>query len=126
MAWGALFFFMAILSIILCNFGGTNIGSTILLTKVMQSPAFLQGLPNNKDLILKAGMYSVAYGSNLGALGGTFAASLAGLLWLTILSHHGIHITRWQFALWCAVAVLPAVGAGLGVLLIQLLYFKGI
>lgn len=123
---GATVFFMAILSIILCNFGGTNIGSTILLTKVMQSPAFLQGLPNNKDLIVKAGMYSVAYGSNLGALGGTFAASLAGLLWLTILSHHGIHITRWQFALWCAVAVLPAVGAGLGVLLIQLLYFKGI
>lgn len=119
-------FFMAILSIILCNFGGTNIGSTILLTKVMQSPAFLQVLPHSKDLILKAGMYAVAYGSNLGALGGTFAASLAGLLWLSILSHHDIHISRWKFALWCAVAVLPAMGAGLGVLLAQVLYFKGL
>lgn len=119
-------FFMAVLSIILCNFGGTNIGSTILLTKVMQNPAFLQALSHSKDLIVKAGMYSVAYGSNLGALGGTFAASLAGLLWLNMLSHHGIRITRCQFALWCVVAVLPAMGAGLGVLLVQVLYFQGI
>ncbi|WFD27205.1 hypothetical protein MNAN1_002201 [Malassezia nana] len=119
-------FFMAVLSIILCNFGGTNIGSTILLTKVMQSPAFLQALYKDKDLILKAGMYSVAYGSNLGALGGTFAASLAGFLWLDMLSHQDVYVTRWQFAVWCTVAVLPAMGAGLSVLLAQVLYFQGL
>ncbi|KAL4399746.1 transmembrane transporter [Malassezia pachydermatis] len=117
-------FFMAVLSIILCNFGGTNIGSTILLTKVMQNAAFLHLIPSEqKSLILKAGMYAVAFGSNLGALGGTFAASLAGLLWLGMLKHHAIHITRTQFALWCAVAIVPAIGAGLGVLLAEVLYF---
>lgn len=118
-------FFMAFLSIVLCNFGGTNIGATILLTKVMQSDAFKAALePGMEAAIIKAGMYAVAFGSNLGALGGTFAASLAGLLWDGVLSDHGIKVTSLQFAIWCLVAVLPAAGAGLGTLLAELMYFK--
>ena len=122
---GATVFFMALLSIVLCNVGGTNIGATILLTKMMQSPAFQEALgPSARAPITRAGMYATAFGSNLGALGGTFAASLAGLLWKGVLQQHGVKVTAIQFATWCAVAVLPSAGAGLGVLLAEVLYFK--
>ena len=122
---GATVFFMALLSIVLCNVGGTNIGATILLTKMMQSPAFQEALgPGARAPITRAGMYATAFGSNLGALGGTFAASLAGLLWKGVLQQHGVKVTAIQFATWCAVAVLPSAGAGLGVLLAEVLYFK--
>ncbi|WFD42132.1 hypothetical protein MPSI1_000771 [Malassezia psittaci] len=90
---GATTFFMAFLSIVLCNFGGTNIGATILLTKVMQDAAYLDAIqPAQHQLITKAGMYAVSFGSNLGAMGGTFAASLAGLLWRDSLAHYRIHL----------------------------------
>ena len=117
-------FFMAFLSIVLCNFGGTNIGSTILLTKVMQNPAFIEAIaPSLRAGVVRACMYATALGSNLGALGGTFAASLAGLLWRGTLLHHGIHVRALDFAVWCAVAVVPAAGAALGVLLAEMYYF---
>lgn len=117
-------FFMALLSMVLCNFGGTNIGSTILLTKVMQNDAFAKALPaSDARLILKAGMYAVAFGSNVGALGGTFAASLAGLLWRNVLLHHGIKVTPLQFAWWCLFTVVPATAAGVAVLLAEVQYF---
>lgn len=108
----------------LTQFGGTNIGATILLTKVMQDAAFLDALdPARRPLITKAGMYAVAFGSNLGALGGTFAASLAGLLWRDSLAHHRIHVHAGQFLLWCVATLFPAAAAGLGVLLAEVLYF---
>ena len=118
-------FFMAFLSIVLCNFGGTNIGSTILLTKVMQDPAFTLAIaPELRGGVVRAGMYATALGSNLGALGGTFAASLAGLLWRGTLLHHGIHVRALEFATWCAITVVPAAGAALGVLLAEVIYFS--
>lgn len=118
-------FFMAFLSIVLCNFGGTNIGSTILLTKVMQDPAFTLAIaPALRGGVVRAGMYATALGSNLGALGGTFAASLAGLLWRGTLLHHGIHVHALEFAAWCAITVVPAAGAALGVLLAEVIYFS--
>ena len=118
-------FFMAFLSIVLCNFGGTNIGSTILLTKVMQDPAFTLAIaPELRGGVVRAGMYATALGSNLGALGGTFAASLAGLLWRGTLLHHGIHVRALEFATWCAITVVPAAGAALSVLLAEVIYFS--
>ena len=119
-------FFMALLSIVLCNVGGTNIGATILLTRMMQSAAFQNALgPAAGTSITKAGMYATALGSNLGALGGTFAASLAGLLWNGILRQHHVKVTPLRFAIWCLVTVVPAACAGLGVLLAEVQYFGG-
>ena len=64
-------------------------------------------------------------GLNLGALGGTFAASLAGLLWNGILRQHHVKVTPLRFAIWCLVTVVPAACAGLGVLLAEVQYFGG-
>lgn len=107
------------------QFGGTNIGSTILLTKALQSRAFTSQLPlDQAAIILKTGTYSIAFGSNVGALGGTFAASLAGLLWRQGLAQGGVHVTPGQFALWCAVVIVPSTVAGIGVLLAEVTHFR--
>lgn len=106
------------------QFGGTNIGGTILLTKALQSTAFTARLPlDSAQLIIKTGVYSIAFGSNVGALGGTFAASLAGLLWRSGLRQGGVNVTASQFALWCSVVIVPATVAGVGVLLAEVKYF---
>ena len=108
----------------LTQFGGTNIGATILLTRVMQDASFLDTLePAQRALLTKAGMYAVAFGSNLGALGGTFAASLAGLLWRDSLAHHRILLRPGGFFVWCIATLVPAAAAGLGVLLAEVVYF---
>ena len=92
----------------------------------MQSAAFQNALgPAAGTSITKAGMYATALGSNLGALGGTFAASLAGLLWNGILRQHHVKVTPLRFAIWCLVTVVPAACAGLGVLLAEVQYFGG-
>ncbi len=117
-------FFICFLAIILCNLGGTNIGSTILLTKSLQSPYFQQHLPQaQRALLLKTTLYSVAFGSNVGALGGTFAASLAGLLWRAGLRQGGVTVTARQFALWCAVTIAPATIAGVAVIIAEVPHF---
>lgn len=104
--------------------GGTNIGATILLTKALQSSAFQSSLtPSSRALILKSALYSVAFGSNVGALGGTFAASLAGLLWRSGLKQGGVTVSAKQFAIWCAAIIVPATAAGVGVLLAEVVHF---
>ncbi|CEH14272.1 TRANSPORTER ARSB-RELATED [Ceraceosorus bombacis] len=60
---------------------------------------------------------------NVGALGGTFAASLAGLLWRQGLQQGGVHVTQKQFALWCAVVIVPATVAGVAVILAETTHF---
>ncbi|KAE8221133.1 hypothetical protein CF319_g5457 [Tilletia indica] len=118
-------FFISVLGIILCNVAGTNIGATIILTEAIQSPSFTRHLPvASAALITKTALYSVALGSNIGALGGTFAASLAGLLWREGLRQGGIKVTTGQFALWCAVVIVPATAAGVGILLAEVIYFR--
>ena len=117
-------FFISLLGIILCNIGGTNIGATILLTKSLQSAQFTSQLPAGSEaLITKSALYSVAFGSNVGALGGTFAASLAGLLWRQGLRQGGLHIRARDFLLWCAVTIVPATASGIAVLLAEIIYF---
>ncbi|KAE8200379.1 hypothetical protein CF336_g727 [Tilletia laevis] len=118
-------FFISVLGIILCNVAGTNIGATIILTEAIQSPSFTRHLPPaSAALITKTALYSIALGSNIGALGGTFAASLAGLLWREGLRQGGIKVTTGQFALWCAVVIVPATAAGVGILLAEVIYFR--
>lgn len=88
-----------ILSILLCNCSGTNIGATILLVKILKHPDYIGRVGFNEKLD-RAGMLSVAVGSNIGAVGFVFSASLAGLLWRGILRQKGITVGGWEFVRW--------------------------
>ncbi|KAL9085262.1 MAG: hypothetical protein Q9165_007696 [Trypethelium subeluteriae] len=90
---------MGFLSVILCNFAGTNIGTTILLSRVIQ--AWQQIHQNNEvpisDRTFWATVYSMALGVNYGAFSAAFSASLAGLLWRDILGRKHIRVKKLEF-----------------------------
>lgn len=91
---------MGFLSVILCNFAGTNIGTTILLSRVIQSWMEihkLNGIPIS-DRTFWATVYSMAIGVNYGAFSTSFSASLAGLLWRDILARKHIRVGSLEFA----------------------------
>lgn len=71
-------FFVGVISVILCNVSGTNIGATILLVKILKAPEFANraGIPPKLET---GGMLALAVGSNIGAVSFTFSASLAGI-----------------------------------------------
>lgn len=91
---------MAFLSVVLCNFAGTNIGTTILLCRLMQAWVKIHAF--NNDLISQrtfwATVYSMAIGVNYGAFSTFFSASLAGLLWRDILRRKHIIVKELEFA----------------------------
>lgn len=120
-------FFISFLGILLCNIGGTNIGATILLTKSVRSPYFSAKIAEltqrDQELVMKVAQYSIAFGSNVGALGGTFAASLAGLLWLGGLRQGGISVKARQFLTWCAVVIVPSTVIGIAIIVAEVRYF---
>lgn len=97
---------IGVLGVLLCNLAGTNIGATILLTKIVRSAP---GFPADST---RAAAIALAIASNIGAVSFTFSASLAGLLWQTILNQKGITITQKSFAFWnmLPLAVMTAVG----------------
>lgn len=70
-------FVVGVVSIILCNCSGTNIGATILLVKVLQHPNFASR-SGMTPKVRTGGMLALAVGSNIGAVSFTFSASLAG------------------------------------------------
>ncbi|EMR66735.1 putative arsenite efflux transporter - putative protein [Eutypa lata UCREL1] len=91
---------MGFLSVVLCNFAGTNIGTTILLSRVIQAWAEIR---NSSDVAISDRMfwgtvYSMALGVNYGAFSTAFSASLAGLLWRDILSRKHIRVLSREFA----------------------------
>ena len=90
---------MGFLSVILCNFAGTNIGTTILLCRVIQSWQRIH--VENKIPISNrtfwATVYSMALGVNYGAFSMAFSASLAGLLWRDILARKHIRVRSLDF-----------------------------
>ncbi|KAK4643161.1 hypothetical protein QC761_404020 [Podospora bellae-mahoneyi] len=91
---------MGFLSVILCNFSGTNIGTTILLSRIIQSWLRLHdasGIPISERTYY-ATIYSMALGVNYGAFSTAISASLAGLLWRDILAKKHIHVRRLDFA----------------------------
>ncbi|KAK0671893.1 putative arsenite efflux transporter ArsB-like protein [Cercophora samala] len=91
---------MGFLSVILCNFSGTNIGTTILLSRIIQSWLQLHdesGIPISERTYY-ATIYSMALGVNYGAFSTAISASLAGLLWRDILAKKHIHVSRLDFA----------------------------
>ncbi|KAG6829921.1 hypothetical protein H0H92_002944 [Tricholoma furcatifolium] len=97
---------VGVLGVLLCNIAGTNIGATILLTKIVRAANF-------SPPTFRAAAIALALASNIGAVSFTFSASLAGLLWHTILVQKGIkHIGQWTFAFWnmLPLAVMTSVG----------------
>ncbi|KAK0279131.1 hypothetical protein LTR35_008866 [Friedmanniomyces endolithicus] len=91
---------MGFLSVIMCNFAGTNIGTTILLCRVVQVWIKLHersGIPITQRTFW-ATVYSMAIGVNYGAFSTAFSASLAGLLWRDILTRKYIPVRSSTFA----------------------------
>lgn len=99
---------VGVLGVVLCNCAGTNIGATILLTKVVRAADF----PPNST---RAAGIALAVASNIGAVSFTFSASLAGLLWTAILGQKDIHIKQRDFAFWNLLPILVMTGVGLGI-----------
>ncbi|KIY65232.1 hypothetical protein CYLTODRAFT_424538 [Cylindrobasidium torrendii FP15055 ss-10] len=99
---------VGVLGVILCNISGTNIGATILLTKVVRAADF------SPEAARAAGI-ALGVATNIGAVGATFSASLAGLLWASILEQKGIHIKQRTFAFWnlFPLTVMTVVGLGI-------------
>lgn len=104
-------FSVGLISIVLCSLAGTNILSTILMTKILQQ----YRTPLDAKL-LRAASIALAVGSNVGAINAVFSASLAGLLWRTILAQKAIHMRTREFARW-NVGILPVV-AVVGLLIV--------
>jgi Na+/H+ antiporter NhaD/arsenite permease-like protein len=100
---------VGILGFILCNVAGTNIGATILLTKVVRTA------PNFPTSSARAAAIALAVASNTGAVSFTFSASLAGLLWKSILGQKGINVNQSTFAFWNCLPLLVMTGVGLAV-----------
>lgn len=90
---------MGFISVILCNFAGTNIGTTILLSRIIQQWYQIQD-PNHPitDRTFWGTVYSMALGVNYGAFSTAFSASLAGLLWKDILARKSIQVHARDFA----------------------------
>ncbi|OBT60547.1 hypothetical protein VE03_10166 [Pseudogymnoascus sp. 23342-1-I1] len=91
---------MGFLSVVLCNFAGTNIGTTILLCRVVQAWTDIHDanqIPITNRTFW-ATVYGMAIGVNYGAFSTAFSASLAGLLWRDILARKHIHVKRLDFA----------------------------
>jgi len=99
---------VGIMGVILCNIAGTNIGATIFLTKIIHQA--------NLDAPTQRGAaIALAVASNIGAVSFTFSASLAGLLWKTILLQKGIKIKQWHFAKWNTLPLIAMTAIGLSV-----------
>ncbi|KIY44478.1 hypothetical protein FISHEDRAFT_51514 [Fistulina hepatica ATCC 64428] len=100
---------VGVFGMLLCNFAGTNFGATILLTKVVR---VAPGFPVQST---HAAAAALALASNIGAVGFTFSASLAGLLWDTMLKQKDIKVQHLEFARRNAMLVPVALASGLAV-----------
>lgn len=91
---------MGFLSVVLCNFAGTNIGTTILLCRVVQKWVAINADQGTfiPQRTFWATVYSMAVGVNYGAFSTAFSASLAGLLWRDILARKEIKVRALDFA----------------------------
>ncbi|KAI2481096.1 ArsB Na+-H+ antiporter NhaD [Pyrenophora tritici-repentis] len=91
---------MGFVSVILCNFAGTNIGTTILISRVVQAWQEIHvrnGIPIS-DRTFWGTIYAMAIGVNYGAFSLAFSASLAGMLWRDILGRKHIRVGGLEFA----------------------------
>ncbi|BFZ61765.1 hypothetical protein YB2330_002840 [Saitoella coloradoensis] len=106
--------FFGFMTVVLCNVSGTNIGATVLLAKIVQHANFT-ARTGADQAIIRGAVWAIAVGSNIGAVSFTFSASLAGLLWRTILLQKGIRITAWQFMRWNVLPIVTMAVVGFAV-----------
>ncbi|BEJ16168.1 hypothetical protein CspHIS471_0507730 [Cutaneotrichosporon sp. HIS471] len=88
---------MALVSVLGCNILGTNIGLTVLLSRILVVWRD-DAAPSNRTLY--GSVLALAIGSNFGAYSFVFSASLAGLLWRDILAQKGLVVGRLEFMRW--------------------------
>ncbi|OJD18332.1 hypothetical protein AJ78_01645 [Emergomyces pasteurianus Ep9510] len=110
---------MGFLSVILCNFAGTNIGTTILLSRVIQAWQTIHDVNHTpiSNRTFWATVYSMAIGVNYGAFSSAFSASLAGMLWRDILARKHIRVRSLDFARVNLPIIAIAMAVGLAVLI---------
>ncbi|PGH00024.1 hypothetical protein GX51_06023 [Blastomyces parvus] len=110
---------MGFLSVILCNFAGTNIGTTILLSRVIQAWQKIHEVNHTpiSDRTFWATVYSMAIGVNYGAFSTSFSASLAGMLWRDILARKHIRVRSLDFARVNLPIIAISMAVGLAVLI---------
>ncbi|KAJ5747832.1 uncharacterized protein N7511_009528 [Penicillium nucicola] len=118
---------MGFLSVILCNFAGTNIGTTILLSRVIQAWQTIHdknGIPISEQTFW-ATVYSMALGVNFGAFSTAFSASLAGLLWRDILQRKHIRVGSLEFARVNLPIIAVSMAVGCAVLIGEIYVVRG-
>ncbi|PGH29435.1 hypothetical protein GX50_07815 [[Emmonsia] crescens] len=110
---------MGFLSVILCNFAGTNIGTTILLSRVIQAWQKIHDVNHTpiSNRTFWATVYSMAIGVNYGAFSTAFSASLAGMLWRDILARKHIRVRSLDFARVNLPIIAISMAVGLAVLI---------
>ena len=111
---------VGVLGVLLCNGSGTNIGATILLTKIVNTAALTYVPPSsgpevNIEAFLRSAAIALAVASNIGAVSFTFSASLAGLLWRQILLQKEIIVAQKTFARWNLAPIIVMTAVGLAV-----------
>ncbi|KAF5350583.1 hypothetical protein D9756_008764 [Leucocoprinus leucothites] len=99
---------VGIIGVLLCNFAGTNIGTTILLAKVIRQ-ANLDG-PSETGAAI-----ALAVVSNIGAVNLSFSSSRSAFLWRAILQQEGIIMTWSKFAKWNSVPLVAMTCVGLAI-----------
>lgn len=114
---------MGFVSVVFSNFAGTNIGTTILLCRILQAWQLLrerQAIPISNQTFW-ASVYSMALGVNYGAFSTAFSASLAGLLWRDILQRKHIFVRARDFARFNAPIIAFTMAVGSAVLIGEIL-----
>jgi Na+/H+ antiporter NhaD/arsenite permease-like protein len=111
----------------IAQFAGTNIGTSILLTRIIQawqSIHVLTGTPIS-DRNFWGTVYAMVIGVNFGAFSVAFSASLAGLLWRDILKQKFVHVRARDFVSVNAPIVAFTMVVGMSVLLGQVYVVRG-
>ncbi|KLO15118.1 hypothetical protein SCHPADRAFT_996099 [Schizopora paradoxa] len=122
-------FGMQIISVLLCNFCGTNIGATVFLSQIIAdwiSDSNAKGQPVGSRLQLGS-IYALALGTNFGAYSLTISASLAGLLWKNILKGNNVNkidVRLRDFALLNAPSTLVAIAVSAIALFVEVIVIK--
>jgi Na+/H+ antiporter NhaD/arsenite permease-like protein len=104
------------------QFAGTNIGTSILLSRIIQAWQnihTINGTPIS-DRNFWASVYAMVIGVNYGAFSIAFSASLAGLLWRDILRQKFIHVRSRDFVLVNLPIIVFTMVIGMSVLLGQI------
>ncbi|KAI0019187.1 hypothetical protein F4780DRAFT_780719 [Xylariomycetidae sp. FL0641] len=90
-----------LLSVVLSNIAGTNVGATVLFSRILQDWAELhtgEGTTPLSGRTFWGAVYALAIGVNYAAFSTTFGASLAGIGWRRDLRDKNIQVRSLEFA----------------------------